>query len=124
MVFYGAVMCVGGLGALGYLRLASQVLYEGLAPTATNVLLGLVSAVIDNVPVMFAVLSIDPTMSRARGCSSRRPRAPGDRCCGSGAPPAWRRWAGRAASVQLAIRESPDARTARGPDHRGQGGAR
>jgi Na+/H+ antiporter NhaD/arsenite permease-like protein len=64
MFFYGVVMCVGGLGTLGYLRLASRVLYEGLGPTTTNVLLGLVSAVIDNVPVMFAVLSMNPAMSR------------------------------------------------------------
>src|SRR5262249_3889572 len=64
MFFYGVVMCVGGLGALGYLGLAARVLYEGLGPTATNVLLGLVSALVDNVPVMFAVLAMNPTMPR------------------------------------------------------------
>lgn len=64
MFFYGVVMCVGGLGTLGYLTLTSRLLYEGLGPTAANVLVGVVSAVVDNVPVMFAVLSIDPAMSR------------------------------------------------------------
>lgn len=63
MFFYGIILCVGGLGALGYLSLASRLLYAGLGATVTNVLLGLVSAVIDNVPVMFAVLSMNPTMS-------------------------------------------------------------
>jgi Na+/H+ antiporter NhaD/arsenite permease-like protein len=64
MFFYGVIMCVGGLGALGYLALASRVLYEGLGSTSANVLVGLLSAVVDNVPVMFAVLSMNPTMPR------------------------------------------------------------
>jgi Na+/H+ antiporter NhaD/arsenite permease-like protein len=58
------VLCVGGLGALGYLSLLSRTLYEGLGPTAANTMVGLVSAVVDNVPVMFAVLSMEPTMPR------------------------------------------------------------
>jgi Na+/H+ antiporter NhaD/arsenite permease-like protein len=64
MFFYGVVMCVGGLGTLGYLAVLSRLVYEGLGPTAANVLVGLVSAVVDNVPVMFAVLAMEPTMSR------------------------------------------------------------
>jgi Na+/H+ antiporter NhaD/arsenite permease-like protein len=64
MFFYGVMLCVGGLGALGYLALASHFSYEGLGPTTANVLVGLLSAVIDNVPVMFAVLSMEPPMSR------------------------------------------------------------
>jgi Na+/H+ antiporter NhaD/arsenite permease-like protein len=64
LFFYGVVMCVGGLGALGYLAVLSRLLYEGLGPTAANVLVGLVSAVVDNVPVMFAVLSMEPALSR------------------------------------------------------------
>jgi Na+/H+ antiporter NhaD/arsenite permease-like protein len=64
MFFYGVVLAVAGLGAMGYLALASRALYEGLGPTAANVLVGLLSAIIDNVPVMFAVLSMNPAMSR------------------------------------------------------------
>jgi Na+/H+ antiporter NhaD/arsenite permease-like protein len=64
MFFYGVVLAVAGLGALGYLALASRALYGGLGPTAANVVVGLLSAVVDNVPVMFAVLSMNPTMSR------------------------------------------------------------
>src|SRR5262249_15740466 len=63
MFFYGAILCVGGLGALGYRALGSRLLYGGLGPTAGNVLVGLLSAVVDNVPVMFAVLSMEPAMS-------------------------------------------------------------
>lgn len=66
MFFYGVIMSVGGLGALGYLLLTSRALYEGLGPTAANVLVGLLSAVVDNVPVMFAVLSMNPPMSEGQ----------------------------------------------------------
>ncbi|MGY3929590.1 Na+/H+ antiporter NhaD [Aeromonas encheleia] len=62
LFFYGVVMCVGGLGFMGYLELASQFLYAGGDPTRANVVIGLLSSVIDNIPVMFAVLSMDPEM--------------------------------------------------------------
>lgn len=63
MFFYGVILCVGGLGALGYLAVVSQHLYAGLGATAANVLVGLLSAVVDNIPVMFAVLTMHPDMS-------------------------------------------------------------
>lgn len=66
LFFYGIVMCVGGLGFMGYLALMSEALYGGLSATTANVLLGIVSAVIDNIPVMFAVLSMDPVMSHGQ----------------------------------------------------------
>jgi Na+/H+ antiporter NhaD/arsenite permease-like protein len=66
MFFYGVLMAVGGLGALGYLSLTSQVLYESLGPTVANILVGILSAVIDNVPVMFAVLQMSPEMSQGQ----------------------------------------------------------
>ncbi len=61
--FYGVVMCVGGLGFLGYLTMVSQTLYIDWGPTNANIAIGLISAVIDNIPVMFAVLSMMPDMS-------------------------------------------------------------
>jgi Na+/H+ antiporter NhaD/arsenite permease-like protein len=66
MFFYGVLMAVGGLGALGYLSVTSQVLYGELGPTVANILVGLLSAVIDNVPVMFAVLQMSPEMSQGQ----------------------------------------------------------
>ena len=63
MFFYGIILCVGGLGALGYLATLSVVLYGGLGATTANILVGLLSAFIDNIPVMFAVLSMNPDMS-------------------------------------------------------------
>ncbi len=63
MFFYGVVLCVGGLGALGYLAILSQSIYLNLGATTANVLVGLASAVIDNIPIMYAVLSMDPDMA-------------------------------------------------------------
>lgn len=64
--FYGVILCVGGLGALGYLALLSQGSYASLGPTVANILVGIASAVIDNIPIMFAVLSIEPQMSHGQ----------------------------------------------------------
>jgi Na+/H+ antiporter NhaD/arsenite permease-like protein len=66
MFFYGVILGVGALGTLGYLLLTSRAFYEGLGPTAANVLVGVLSALIDNVPVMFAVLSMNPSMSEGQ----------------------------------------------------------
>ncbi|WP_105167135.1 sodium:proton antiporter NhaD [Pseudoalteromonas sp. T1lg23B] len=66
LFFYGIVMCVGGLGFLGYLGLLSEMLYGQWSATAANIFLGIVSSVIDNIPVMFAVLSMQPEMSHGQ----------------------------------------------------------
>jgi Na+/H+ antiporter NhaD/arsenite permease-like protein len=66
MFFYGVILCVGGLGTLGYLGITSAFLYTGLGATTANVLVGVLSAIIDNVPVMFAVLSMHPEMSHGQ----------------------------------------------------------
>jgi len=66
LFFYGVILCVGGLAALGYLALLSQASYAALGPTTANVLVGLASAVVDNIPIMFAVLTIAPDMSHGQ----------------------------------------------------------
>ena len=66
MFFYGVILCVGGLGAFGYLAVASEFMYLDLGPTITNILVGVASAVIDNIPVMFAVITMDPEMSQGQ----------------------------------------------------------
>ncbi|MDZ7868507.1 MAG: sodium:proton antiporter NhaD [Rheinheimera sp.] len=66
LFFYGVVMCVGGLGFMGYLAMMSEVLYTQWDATWANVALGVVSAVIDNIPVMFAVLAMQPEMSHGQ----------------------------------------------------------
>ena len=61
--FYGVVLCVGGLGFLGYLDMASELMYTDWGPTNANIAVGVLSAIVDNIPVMFAVLTMDPSMS-------------------------------------------------------------
>jgi len=63
LFFYGVMMCVGALGLLGYLNLASGVLYGEWGATAANTVVGIVSAVLDNIPLMYAVLTMQPDMS-------------------------------------------------------------
>jgi len=66
MFFYGVIMCVGGLGAFGYLAVGSELMYEGLGPTTANIIVGFASAIVDNIPVMFAVLEMNPDMSHGQ----------------------------------------------------------
>ncbi|MBI1195629.1 MAG: sodium:proton antiporter [Gammaproteobacteria bacterium] len=66
MFFYGVVLCVGGLGTLGYLNLTSHLMYSDLGAMTANVLVGLFSSIVDNIPVMFAVLNMNPEMSHGQ----------------------------------------------------------
>ncbi|MEJ2508350.1 MAG: sodium:proton antiporter NhaD [Gammaproteobacteria bacterium] len=66
MFFYGVVLCVGGLGTLGYLVHASEWMYQGFGPTSANIGVGLLSAIVDNIPVMYAVLTMHPAMSHGQ----------------------------------------------------------
>ncbi len=62
LFFYGVVLCVGGLGFIGYLAIISESMYGHLGATGANIVVGLMSAIVDNIPVMFAVLSMNPDM--------------------------------------------------------------
>jgi len=64
--FYGIIMSVGGIRFMGYLTLASEFMYGEMGATTANILVGIISAVIDNIPVMFAVLSMNPEMSETQ----------------------------------------------------------
>ena len=63
LFFYGVVLCVGGLGFIGYLAMVSEVMYVEWGATSANIMVGFLSAIVDNIPVMFAVLSMQPDMS-------------------------------------------------------------
>jgi Na+/H+ antiporter NhaD/arsenite permease-like protein len=62
LFFFGVIMCVGGLGFIGYLELISAYMYVELGPTIANSMVGIFSAIVDNIPVMVAVLQMNPTM--------------------------------------------------------------
>ena len=59
--FYGVIMCVAGLSKIGYLSLLNTSLYDGLGFTVANSLMGIISALIDNIPVMFSVIQMHDT---------------------------------------------------------------
>jgi Na+/H+ antiporter NhaD/arsenite permease-like protein len=62
LFFFGVIMCVGGLGFIGYLEHLSGFLYGQLGPTFANVTVGVLSSLVDNIPIMVAVLEMRPTM--------------------------------------------------------------
>jgi len=62
LFFFGVVFAVGGLGYIGYLELLSNGMYTGLGATTANILVGIISAIVDNIPVMFAVLNMGVDM--------------------------------------------------------------
>jgi NhaD family Na+/H+ antiporter len=66
LFFYGVILCVGGLAQFGYLASISTFMYTDLGPTLANSLVGVLSAIVDNIPVMYAVLTMDPTMSHGQ----------------------------------------------------------
>jgi Na+/H+ antiporter NhaD/arsenite permease-like protein len=66
LFFYGVMVSVGGLSFIGYLTLVSDVLYVGMDPTIANILVGILSAFIDNGTIMFAVLTMHPDISQGQ----------------------------------------------------------
>jgi Na+/H+ antiporter NhaD/arsenite permease-like protein len=61
LFFFGLLAAVGGLSYLGYISLVAGV-YDVIDPLWVNAMVGVVSAIIDNVPLMFAVLKANPAM--------------------------------------------------------------
>ncbi|MEM9469793.1 MAG: sodium:proton antiporter NhaD [Pseudomonadota bacterium] len=64
LFFFGVIFSVGGLTYIGYLELLSTNMYGGLGESTTNILMGFASAIIDNIPVMFAILSMEPDLDQ------------------------------------------------------------
>jgi NhaD family Na+/H+ antiporter len=63
LFFFGIIFAVGGLGVLGYLNLVNDYFYTQWGATFANIMVGLLSAIVDNIPIMFAVLTMNPQMS-------------------------------------------------------------
>lgn len=76
LFFYGIILCIGALSTLGYLHELSDFLYHSQSSqtslssiipqeyqlTLANSLVGILSAVIDNIPVMFSIITMKPNM--------------------------------------------------------------
>ena len=63
LFFFGVIFAVAGLGVAGYLTQLSGYLYGDLGPTVANIAIGVLGAAFDNIPLMFAVLTMNPDMS-------------------------------------------------------------
>jgi len=61
LFFFGILAAVGGLHFLGFLEYFTA-LYTQFGATTVNIAVGFLSAVVDNVPVMSAVLKAEPDM--------------------------------------------------------------
>jgi Na+/H+ antiporter NhaD/arsenite permease-like protein len=61
LFFFGILAAVGGLHFVGFLEYFTS-LYDSFGPTVVNIGVGFLSAVVDNVPVMSAVLKANPNM--------------------------------------------------------------
>lgn len=61
LFFFGILAAVGALHFLGFLHYIVA-LYDLIGPTAGNIGIGFISAIVDNVPVMSAVLKANPEM--------------------------------------------------------------
>ncbi len=62
LFFFGVLTAVGALQYIGYLALVSENMYGTLGPTTSNIIIGVLSAIVDNIPVMYAVLKMSPEM--------------------------------------------------------------
>jgi len=60
---YGAVLSIGGLGALGYAALGSELIYGHLAPATANALIGVAAGAVDNLLGMLFALQMAPQLS-------------------------------------------------------------
>ncbi len=61
LFFFGILSAVGALHYLGYLNYIHH-LYSLVGPTVANIGVGFISAIVDNVPVMSAILKSSPQM--------------------------------------------------------------
>jgi len=61
LFFFGILAAVGGLHFLGFLEYFTE-LYNTFGATAMNIGVGFLSSIVDNVPVMSAVLKANPNM--------------------------------------------------------------
>ena len=66
MFFYGVMLCVGALHAFGFLDVGVHGMFASLGPTISNVVIGVASAVFDNIPLMAAILAVSPEMNHAQ----------------------------------------------------------
>jgi Na+/H+ antiporter NhaD/arsenite permease-like protein len=62
LFFFGVLTAVGALSYVGFLALVGGGVYSFLGDTYANTAIGIISAIVDNIPIMYAVLNMDLVM--------------------------------------------------------------
>ena len=60
LFFFGIITAVGTLQHAGYLTLANEALYGGRGHTAVHIAIGVLSAMVHNIPLLYAVPQMNP----------------------------------------------------------------
>ena len=63
LFFFGIMLSLAGLGVFGWLSLLQTSVYDGLGVFWANTAVGVLSALLDNVPLVYAVLQMNPSMN-------------------------------------------------------------
>ncbi len=66
LFFYGVMMGIGALALFGWLNWAVGALYGGSSATVANLAVGGLSAVLDNIPLVYAILTAQPAMPESQ----------------------------------------------------------
>jgi Na+/H+ antiporter NhaD/arsenite permease-like protein len=64
LFFAGVMLSLSGLAIFGWLATANSALYGHFGATAANILVGPLSALLDNVPLVYGVLQMHPDMAQ------------------------------------------------------------
>ena len=62
LFFFGVLTAVGALQYIGFLKIVGGGFYDFAGLTTANTSIGIFSAIVDNIPIMFAVLNMDLSM--------------------------------------------------------------
>lgn len=66
LFFYGIMLSIAGLGVLGYLSLVADNLYIDGNFSVANTLMGILSAILGNIPVLYTLLTMNLSMSEGQ----------------------------------------------------------
>ena len=62
LFFFGVLTAVGALQYIGFLKIVGGELYDFMGFTSANTALGIFSSIVDNIPLMYAILNMDLPM--------------------------------------------------------------
>lgn len=66
LFFLGVMFSLSGLAQFGFLASANAALYGNFGATTANILIGPLSALLDNVPLVYGIIEMHPTMAQSQ----------------------------------------------------------